>query len=193
MEKIKLIKVIYFKLFNCIWLLFLLPNLHVTSTKAQTNIKFEMKIKGVNKVLLKHTHSYKLNGQIYNYGSKALKLNSSIINSEYFHENGMCWELQTYNNDSFIPYDSIYTFNINDINYVDISENKRYLTINHSYKYEFYPFEVYTPNKTGIYRVRLIYKNCSFPYKYSDWFYIYVYKNKQEWKNLILKKSIYYN
>jgi len=155
----------------------------MTELSAQANTEIEMKIYGVNKVQLKHIDSFKLIASIKNKGTRPIELNNTIINSEYFFQNGICWELQISNNDVYIPYDSIHTFNIKDVNYFGISFDHGSTVIDTLHKYEFRPFEVYTPNESGAFRVRLIHKSSESPDKYSNWFNIYAYKRKREWKN----------
>jgi hypothetical protein len=68
------------------------------------------------------------------------------------------------------------------IDYFGISFDQGATVIDSHHKYEFHPFEVYTPSESGVFRVRLIYKSSESSDKYSDWFYIYGYKRKREWR-----------
>jgi len=176
-------KNIQIKLLSCFFVFILTQSLNTATICAQTNAEFKMKIYGLNKVLLKHIDSFELYASIKNIGTRPIELNKSIINSEHFFQNGICWELQININDVFIPYDSIHTFNINDVNYYGIAYDNYPIRIDSLHKYVFNPFEVYTPNKSGIFRTRLINKNSEAPDNYSDWFYLHVYRRKREWKN----------
>ncbi|PKQ64369.1 hypothetical protein BZG02_06000 [Labilibaculum filiforme] len=87
-------KNIFIKLLSWFWVFILIQSLNMAELSAQTNIELEMKIYGVNKVQLKHIDSYKLIASIKNKGTRPIELNNTIINSGYFFENGVCWELQ---------------------------------------------------------------------------------------------------
>ena len=156
---------------------FLILNLSSENSNAQSHSdsKLEFSLHGINIVKLKKLDSYNLYVFATNTGNKPIKLNRFLASSDNFVGNGLSYELEIYKNKKFIPYFEDGTFKINDVN----PGAPRIVSINNMHRYRFLPFEVYTPDCSGWYRVRIKYE-WEKEINFSEWFYIYVYEKKKE-------------
>ncbi|WP_461630248.1 hypothetical protein [Labilibaculum euxinus] len=139
---------------------------------------------GINIVHLKDIDSYKVNLCIKNNTQKIIELNKVISTSNNIESKGVSYELQVYKDKSFIPYDLEKSFNVVDVNFTSLLKGNIFIEMNGFYSYSFNPFIVYTPSSSGVFRVRCFYGKLG-SYKYSKWFYIYVYSKKKELGGLL--------
>ena len=119
-------------------------------------------------------------------------LNSSVLDSEHYYGNGICYELEGLKNGIFVPYRELedgYAWDVN-------SSGDFYSELSKKLSYDFNPFSFHSPTFNRIYRFRVFFRLNEKRISSSEWKYVYVVRRKSQikelkkWRRLGIRNSI---
>ncbi|WP_282126222.1 hypothetical protein [Marinifilum flexuosum] len=137
---------------------------------------------GKNCVLINEIKDYQLHIFVKNNTGHSIKLNKSIYELSVCPQ-GLFYELQVFEDDKFHSFRTNHPY-APDVDPFILPNTDVFFELVDSHIFQLNPFVVFHPNKANVFRLRSGYGDEEGNFRYSGWFYIYVFEKKNDLKQI---------